>query len=362
MSIEKEYIRLCYDRFDGALQNIYLKRMKKIPLTQFVLLVIIFIIGGLSGVSKWISTYGSYYDPIEFKKLQGAQLRKVVYYMVETQQFSNVLKFARKMYPNEEPRAHGFGHILGEAAYRVYNAKAFAKCDSIFNYGCYHGVIEMAIKLNGPRKSLASELWDACKKGMKNPAPCGHALGHVNIIVSDYQILPAFEMCDSLFADEGKPNDCWDGVMMESITQTFHSDSLLPYGRPADPYYPCNTFPIKYEAECVAGHVLYLRNIWGHDFKKLLDYCTGFKNTDTITRCVDHIGMVSGQDNFPSALGSVKDCHWAGDYETVCILGAVAPYAESRNIEEANKLCNTLTSSDDQLHCRNRIRDIVGML
>ncbi len=229
-------------------------------------LVVIFLLGLCIGMTRFILAYQAYTNVLAFPTLSVLEMREHTRWLVEHRPFHEVKNYFLSVYPAEEPASHGVGHLLGEEAYRMYGTKAFGMCDPIFNYGCYHGVVDMAIRLLGPNEQLINDLKLACDKNLEQASACIHPLGHASTVVSGYDIEKAFWYCDQLYPEPKVAFSCWNGAMMEYINRSAPNAPQSQYGRINDPYYPCNTLPTKYEASCVSMHVSFLKAIWNEDF------------------------------------------------------------------------------------------------
>ncbi len=329
---------------------------------HFKIFLFVFIVSVLAGGMRWMIFLQTYDNPEAFRNLHGSEVRSVLKKMVDMQKFDDVKKFLHMVYPVEDPSTHGVGHILGEVAYAKYGAKAFGLCDAMFNYGCYHGVVDMAIRTHGIHESLARDLRDACAREMKDPSPCIHPLGHASTILTQYNALAAFHLCDSLYPDPRVAFSCWNGAMMEYINRSAPNAPLEVYGNPNDPYFPCNTFPSAYEASCVSMHVSYLLSLWGHDFPKLLRYCLTYHQSETKAQCVDAVGTLIGQAYFttPEAIAAV--CSPAGASKGNCITGASVPFTNARQKDTAQHVCDSLDDVVDKTACYSRVESMYKIL
>lgn len=328
---------------------------------KFILLFLVLLSGILYGALRWETFIQTYEDPQNFTQLTAGDMRIVLRRMIAHEPFDRVLGYLRFVYPAEGPQTHGIGHILGEEAYRVYKERAFGLCDPIFNFGCYHGVVDMAIRTKGLMVSLPRELFDACRATLKDPSPCIHPLGHAAAIVSRYDAIAAFRICDGLYPDPKVALSCWNGVMMEDINRSSPSAPKDPYGDPNNPYFPCDTFPSKYEASCVGMHVSYLQSIWGFDFRRLTGYCQHYSADETVHQCLDALGALAAQTYFSSTSDIIGACAWSGDKTPLCIDGAVVPLVSAHHNDAATALCQSLQDPAEVRICTERIISIAAI-
>ena len=325
---------------------------------KYILLIIIFL--GISfGLLRYIFVYQRHTNIAKFRELSVSQMRASVGWLVRERPIYEVKAFLLMVYPTEEPASHGVGHLLGEEIYRAYSTKAFGMCDPMFNYGCYHGVVDMAIRLRGPNESLMDELKRACDMNPSYASACIHPLGHASSIIANYDVVKAFGYCDRLYPEPKVAFSCWNGAMMEYINRSAPNAPQASYGSATDPYFPCNTFPLKYQASCVSMHISYLKAIWSEDFDRVLYYCQTYPSADTRTHCVDAAGSIIGQKYFDDPQGAVGACQMAGNDFSWCLNGVNVPYLAAHKIKDAHSICAALVHEDDRRACEAKIINAV---
>lgn len=319
------------------------------------ILASIFILGICIGMVRWFVIYIGYSDTEAFRNASYAQKRIVLAWLIRERPLADVRAYLRVIYPQEAPDAHSVGHLLGEESYRMYGDKAFSLCDTIFNYGCYHGVVDIAVRMKGSDTHIVEDLKRACDQTMSDAAPCIHPLGHVSVIVMNYNLIRALELCDRLYPEPKVAFSCWNGVMMEYINRSASNAPRVAYGDPNDIYAPCNTIPIKYEASCVSGHVTYLASVWGDDFKRLFTYCQFYRDGDTKDACIDVLGSHFGQQFFSNAQQILPACAYAGVDSLICIQGAMQVFSTAHQYAQAKMLCDSLDKASDKTICYERM-------
>jgi hypothetical protein len=318
-------------------------------------LVVLFILGGCVGGARYIFVYQAYTNIVTFPALPVSQMREDIRWLVTERPIDEVKRYLLAVYPSEEPASHGVGHLLGEEIYRVYLTKAFGMCDPMFNYGCYHGVVDMAIRLHGPNEKLLEELKRACDKSPSYASACIHPLGHASAIIANYDAVKAFGYCDRLYPEPMVAFSCWNGAMMEYINRSAPNAPQAQYGRVNEPYYPCNTFPKKYEASCVSMHVSYLKAIWSEDFGRVIRYCQTYARVDSRTHCVDAIGSIIGQKYFEDPKAAIAQCRFAGEDISWCLNGVNVPYLAAHKVQDARIVCDVLLQRSDNDACHAKI-------
>ena len=314
-----------------------------------------FVFGFMTGCIYSISVYSYISNGAVFRAFSIGEKKTALVWLVENRPFTEVLSMLRNMYPTQEPATHSIGHLLGDVAYERHGNKAFGMCDLIFNFGCYHGVVDSAVRKHGVDTSIVLDLYQACEGSMDNTAPCIHPLGHASAIVSNYSLPEAFALCDRLFPDEHIATDCWDGVMMEYINRSAPNAPGIPYGDVSDPYAPCDSVASKYQASCVSTHTSYLIHIWGRDYARVLSFCLSFSNDEIVNRCVDAMGSHIAQRYFDTPEAIFPLCEHAFSKKGWCVMGSIVPFLAADNDTQADDLCGLLTS-EDRKRCTQRLR------
>lgn len=319
-------------------------------------ILLIFLCGGLLGGFRFVYTYQSYTNVAAFPALPVLTMRDHIRWLVNVRPFDEVKAFLLAAYPNEEPISHGVGHLFGEEAYGRYGNDAFAMCDRMLNYGCYHGVVDRAIRISGAKVSIVGELKKACDQKLSKSAPCIHPIGHAAAIVSNYDIKKAFSLCDEQYLEPQIATDCWDGAMMEYINRSAPNAPRDEYGKDADPYYPCSTIDKKYLASCVSMHVSYLNTHWSENFSRIMMFCRSYDDPLVVSRCITSTGSIIGQKYFTDPPRMVEVCREAGSDKAHCIYGAIVPLLASHKVYDAALVCKELIEPVEYEKCLARIK------
>ena len=321
-----------------------------------IFLIIIFFLGVCIGGARYVLIYQMYTNIVMFPTLPVSQMREDIRWLVTERHFDEAKAFLLAAYPNEEPISHGVGHLLGEEAYNRYGNDAFTMCDRMLNYGCYHGVVDMAIRISGAKVSIVGELKRACDEKMSKSAPCIHPIGHASAIVTNYDIKKAFSLCDEQYPEENIATDCWDGAMMEYINRSAPNAPRDTYGKDTDPYYPCNTVGAKYVASCVSMHVSYLNAHWSEDFARIIGFCHSYSDHTVVSRCITSLGSIIGQKYFTDPPSMIDVCRSAGRDMSRCIEGAIVPLLAANKDADAKSVCRGLTQISEYDKCLSRIK------
>lgn len=144
--------------------------------------------------------------------------------------------------------------------------KVIIDCDGWGSFGCYHGVIEVALSRIDPKKRTAI-VKEAC---LNNPLvmkkqyyinQCMHWFGHAMAIFTDQTLEQTLYECESVSKD---PNSdevqlCLSGVFHAGAAPgTTDADYLQNISRvydPKDVYFPCRTVAERFRGHCFS-HIM----------------------------------------------------------------------------------------------------------
>lgn len=286
-----------------------------------------------------------------FRSLNDKQQITYLKDMAKYNAIEEARSFLKDAYPSEPSDKHELVHAIGEAAYLQYGYAGLGKCNSLFMFGCYHGVVLEAVKQNGYTDKVLQDLAEGCLKLSTNKTlttACSHGIGHAIMVVKSYDLLASYKDCDRTFTDEQELFYCWDGVSMENIMRRFEQDGAQRFLKEDDPYYPCNSIPEKYQPACAREHVFYVFEILTkRDMEKVKDYCLQFSAEKTLFECTSAIGNFLNQAYSENPQKIVDGCNkLGGSYTTNCIIKAAAQYSFSRQSERGKLLCEGLPTSE----------------
>lgn len=310
--------------------------------TLIFLSVILIIFGWL------ILSYGPFHlgqkSALDINQFRILSLSEQIKYLDQAGKEMSILEirdFIKLAYPDEPNGEHGLSHKLGALAVEKEGIAGFGFCDSLLQFGCFHGAALAAVRIRGDDPNLSRELWEGCKSKAKIPGSCLHGLGHAITMIRQYDLLAAYEECENLLNDQDS-FWCEDGVSMENIARSMAPAGLGVYGKNDDIYYPCNSIPKRFEASCVRNHVGYLYRLWGADFSRAINFCVSFGVGRTAEECINVIGSIIASDYIDNQEKLISKCRLVEQYNQFCIEGAVVNYSMSRQFDRAEKLCNTL--------------------
>ncbi len=202
------------------------------------------------------------------------------------------------------PAGHQVAHALGRdaVALRDGDAEVIRECRAVFASGCYHGVVEAALRAAGridmPRlERLCLGLADSA-----GPAPaseCLHGLGHGIFGARGGDLRATLSDCDALSTPR-RARYCHLGAFMEAVNaavgvarqgghmgHAHHAPALTI--DPADPYGPCRAFGDPYASSCWLFQGYVILSTTGFDAARALAVCDGAPN-GRAARCYEGVG------------------------------------------------------------------------
>ena len=155
---------------------------------------------------------------------------------------------------------HEYGHLFGDALYKVEGLKGITVCDTRFSYGCFHQILSDAMITYGP--SAVTMLDQKCKAVLQDAyLSCQHGLGH-GIMVSiglnkegydEAHLKEALADCTKL-PDDHPLGGCDGGVYMEYNLRTvanveLDQNNIRPMDK-GDSYSPCDHLELNQQSTC----------------------------------------------------------------------------------------------------------------
>jgi hypothetical protein len=204
---------------------------------------------------------------------------------------------------------HQMAHALGRDAVVQHggDASIIRECRPSFASGCYHGVVEAALRHAGRIDMAQLEHLCVSMDGPGGPAPgfeCLHGLGHGVLGAVDRDLAATLRHCDAL-STARRAASCHSGAFMEAITGALgppmahemhaHAADHAHAGArplaidPADPYSPCDAYQDPYATSCwlFQGYVILRANAF--DAGRALRVCDGAPD-GRAARCYESIG------------------------------------------------------------------------
>ena len=100
-------------------------------------------------------------------------------------------------FTKNEPQAHEFTHIVGNAAVEQLDIDGIKICDNLYNYGCFHGFMQVYLKKHGV--ASVKNMEEVCRGLGEVHAPsCLHGIGHGLMMEAYYDLSEALDNCQIL--------------------------------------------------------------------------------------------------------------------------------------------------------------------
>ena len=250
---------------------------------------------------------------------------------------------------------HGLAHVVGRrtAEYFGDTGEMFLKCPTIFDYGCNHGFLEVAlVKSFSPVEAVTKICESLPEKPEIGKPNCYHGSGHGVMMNASYDLREALAICDGVPDSYG----CWSGVFMENVSgyitrrivdlypqnNSFHDD---------DPHVPCNVVDEKYREICYRVHMPYLGEFFKYDLQLVLDTCldAGEYIQDCVYSFGWHILFEGIQNQFISdptmnfIEKSIYLCNqFPEEYWEICYLPAINQISVSYGAERTFEFCEKI--------------------
>ena len=291
----------------------------------------------------------------EFRALSSKEKLQVLKEFAQEHGVKEAREFLKRTYPDQPADEHELIHIVGEVAFLDFGYEGLDFCDSLFSFGCYHGVVLEAVRQHGHDEEVFQNLARGCldlPHSKTTITACIHGIGHGVMVVGAYDLLASYQNCDKMFVDSENLFFCYDGVSMENVMRRFEQEGSIDYLTSEDPFYPCNTVPQKYQSACVREHIFHARRVfYEKDTEKTAEYCLYFTEEKTRSVCFSALGNVLNQEFFGSPKIVIEECRKVGKYSDLCITKAASQYGFASQFSLATILCEGLSTSEMQKNC-----------
>jgi hypothetical protein len=208
-----------------------------------------------------------------------------------------------------ERGGHQTAHTLGRRAVAKHggDASIIRECRPSFASGCYHGVVEAALR--GTGRIDMPELERLCRSVEQpaRPGPafeCIHGLGHGVLGARRYDLQATLRDCDALSTPR-LASSCHAGAFMEAINAAVGAPATHGAQRhaagheshaarplaidPADPYSPCRAYADPYAPSCWLFQGFLILRANGFDAGRALGVCDSAPG-GRAARCYESVG------------------------------------------------------------------------
>lgn len=191
---------------------------------------------------------------------------------------------------------HDMAHLVGHLIYEEQGLKGLSVCDTSFAFGCYHGLMEVALydEDGGAYEERLASSQAGCRILGDDSSPtywsCIHGIGHGIATYRDHDINRSLSDCDLL--SEKIRTYCHDGVFME-----FSISAPPSFYKRENPIYPCDAVGASYKVACARSQVQVMRLRFGLDTARVANACLATGNTDIVYHCIDALGYFTAQES-----------------------------------------------------------------
>ena len=320
----------------------------------FITRVVIFclMVGVIWGMYGWISYYQAHITPNVLRTLRGNELKEVIYTMVRMQPISIVRYELDQAFPVELPWMHIIGHYIGEEFYSKYGLSAIGMCDTKYNFGCYHGIVQYVARLHGPDPQFLKKLYDACVNQTHSSANCSDPLGHASATLVSFDIPKALGLCDSFFSVPNEQYHCGLGVFMEYFNE-YGATLFPPKLNEQALIHMCDSYSLIYKKGCIELSLTYITNQYHYSMNQLIAHCRSYSDVTIVERCLYGVGAIAAEHRLYNneAEDPVGVCARITDHYDWCMVGIFRTYQSVDQAWRVKPLCALVKEADTKKTC-----------
>jgi plastocyanin len=257
---------------------------------------------------------------------------------------------------------HDMAHLVGHLIYDKYGLHGIEICDPSFAFGCYHGLMEVALydEKGGTYEQRLLLAEKGCEALGGEDAPpywsCIHGIGHGVATYREHDMEKSLTDCNLM--GEKVRTYCHDGVFMEfaiSAPRSFYSRE--------NPLYPCNSVDILYQHACARNQTNVMRNNFFMDTREIANNCISSESKEIISGCIDSLGFFIASLSKGSPELIINECSKISEVSGV---GRCARAAAGELIFQnyqgwrtnAPQVCQMLDGEEKRL-CETRLEEII---
>ncbi len=303
---------------------------------------------GISKTESKEATSMSLPDASEFKNIDyGQQVTLIKQLAIDDPIYA--WSYIRKAYTQNGEvvgNAHELAHVVGRGLYNKFGLQGILNCDITFAYGCFHGVTQALMQVEG--KDAIEQVETSCTDYFPpdvnhNFSGCIHGMGHGLLTWENLNISSALMDCDILI--DSYKNYCYDGVFMEYSMDVPKSSVDM-----SDPWKFCEDMDVKYQYNCARYQAQTFQLQSNGNIQSIASDCNKTSNETFKATCLDGLGYYitqTSQGDLAQILGSCGNLK-NNDY-IHCVSGsarevAFQEYSDWENI--SSTLCNKLSDPD----------------
>ena len=245
----------------------------------------------------------------------------------------------KENFPENNPTAHDFAHVIGISAYEQLGPAGLKICDTAYNYGCYHGFIEAFLVEKGT--SAIADIEKSCLAlGNVHSPSCLHGIGHGVLAGRSYKLTEALKDCDIM--NQSTRIYCWDGVFMERVTGSMQDPKDRFSLSESNLLEPCDKIANIYKDQCWRNQVTSWLTFFKRDTKEVGLMCKKIEKEHQAT-CFESIGLANVMTAQEDQIKLLDLCKILPDgiFSDDCLMGELKEIlfeGKSQNI--AQNLCN----------------------
>lgn len=305
-----------------------------------------------------------------------------------------------RLRPEVEADGHSLTHVIGIRAWRPGDdvAQVFRSCTSLYQSGCYHGVIQAWLTAGGEvdsarTASLCDEIAPAGSDTWLR-FQCIHGLGHGLEMAWNWELPRALAGCDWLDTPWDRES-CYGGAVMENSVASHpgghhtsvraleatgddhgaaghgaHGNHGAATGPPTykmrdstDVLYPCNTLDERYLRACYLGHGSILLTHVKWDFGRAAKACDAL---DASVRdvCYTSLGTNASGATVRNTGKSIAHCSKGHpDWRKWCYVGVVKNFIDvTADPQDGIAFCREIPTAVDRDACWNAIGEQLSVL
>ena len=307
------------------------------------------------------------------------------------------LEHLGRLRPEVEADGHSLTHVIGIRAWQPGDdvAAVFKSCTSLYQSGCYHGVIQSWLTTGGQVDSTRTAMLceTIAPSGTDNwlRFQCMHGLGHGLEMAWNWELPKALSGCDWLVSDWDR-DSCYGGAIMENSVasqpgghhtsvralEATSTDEHAHAGHGAAPaagpptfrmrdstdaLYPCTILADKYLRSCYLGQGGILLSHVDYDFGRAATEC------DRVVETYRDVCYMSLGTNASGV--TVRDTRKSLDYcakgdpnwRQWCYVGVVKNFIDvTADPADGIAFCREVPAGQDRDRCWNAVGEQLAVL
>ena len=316
-----------------------------------------------------------------------------------------------------ERDGHVYTHAIGITSYSadVDVSTVFSQCTTLFQSGCYHGVLQAHFMASG---EVTEEVVQSLCESYKGPDAdrwilfqCLHGMGHGLTMFYDHHLPRALEACD-LLASRWDQESCYGGAFMENIMSASNphhpaselasdhgemasGEAEMPSGeaavqgaadsehqheagpaagtgeiaaepfeplRESDPHYPCSIMDVRYLRACYMMQTSAMLWLNGGDIGGAAKSCDDAPENWRRT-CFQSLGRDISSYTLQDVDDSIRECRKANpEYRVWCYIGLVKNFVDlTADTRTGFEFCREV-EEDSKPRCYEALGEEIGVL